>query len=390
MGKDSPAAPPPPDYSGAAKETAQGNLDAARYATAANRPNEFTPLGSRTWTNSGDQWQSNINLTPQGRGLFDQQLRISQNLGNVGEAGLNRVGDAMAQPFDMSRVPQQVSSVDTSGITNTFEGAGDKARDAVVQALMARQQPGMDRARQSREEALMTQGHNRGGSAWNAVQDDLVRGETDMRYGAELAGGQEQSRQFGMNQATAQFENQAQAQRVAQALQNAGLTNTGRQNAIQEQAYLRNLPLAELNALRTGAQPGMPQFQGYGQQQATPGANASVAAQAQGQYDQGLFNMQQSGQNQTTQGLYGLGGAALGGAAMSAGTWMPYLMAASDRRLKSNIVRVAQLPSGLPIYEYNIFGRREIGVMADEVEAVNPRAVVTMPNGYKAVCYALL
>lgn len=327
MGKDSPQPAAPPNYAAAAKETAEGNLDAARYATAANRPNEFTPLGSRTWTNTGgDQWQSNINLTPQGQGLFDQQLRISQNLGNVGEAGLNRVGDAMAQPFSMNGVPQQVSSVDTSGITQSFEGAGDKARDAVVQALMARQQPAMDRARQSREEALMTQGHNRGGSAWNAVQDDLVRGETDMRYGAELAGGQEQSRQFGMNQATAQFENQAQAQRVAQALQNAGLTNTARQNSIQEQTFLRQLPLQELNALRTGAQPGMPSFQPYGQQQTTTGANMLGAAQAQGQFDQGLFNAQQSGVNANVSGLYGLAGM---GAMAAGGSTKPWWLGAA-------------------------------------------------------------
>ena len=45
-----------------------------------------------------------------------------------------------------------------------------------------------------------------------------------------------------------------------------------RQQAIQEQAYLRNLPLSEINALRTGSTPNLPQFQGFSgsQVQAAP------------------------------------------------------------------------------------------------------------------------
>ena len=38
-------APPPPDYAGAARETAAGNLEAAKYATVANRANQFNPYG---------------------------------------------------------------------------------------------------------------------------------------------------------------------------------------------------------------------------------------------------------------------------------------------------------------------------------------------------------
>lgn len=48
-------------------------------------------------------------------------------------------------------------------------------------------------------------------------------------------------------------------------------SNAARQQALQEQAYLRNLPLNELNALRTGAQVTNPSFQNAPQQQYTPG-----------------------------------------------------------------------------------------------------------------------
>ena len=41
MGKSA-SAPPPPDYTGAARETAAGNLEAARANIAANRVNQNT------------------------------------------------------------------------------------------------------------------------------------------------------------------------------------------------------------------------------------------------------------------------------------------------------------------------------------------------------------
>ena len=45
MGKSA-SAPPAPDYVGAAKETASGNLDAARANIAANRVSQYTPYGA--------------------------------------------------------------------------------------------------------------------------------------------------------------------------------------------------------------------------------------------------------------------------------------------------------------------------------------------------------
>jgi hypothetical protein len=58
--------------------------------------------------------------------------------------------------------------------------------------------------------------------------------------------------------------------------------------------------------------------------------------------------------------------------------------------LKSNIVRVGTHPLGIGVYEYDIFGERQRGVMADEVENVLPEAVITRPNGYKMVNYGML
>lgn len=62
----------------------------------------------------------------------------------------------------------------------------------------------------------------------------------------------------------------------------------------------------------------------------------------------------------------------------------------SDERLKTNIEKVGQLPSGLNVYEYDKFGKRERGVMAQEAEKLFPDAVSTHASGYKQVNYSML
>lgn len=61
----------------------------------------------------------------------------------------------------------------------------------------------------------------------------------------------------------------------------------------------------------------------------------------------------------------------------------------SDERLKSNIKRVGTHKKGFGIYEYIKFGKREIGVLAQEIEKIIPQAVI-IKNGYKSVNYSML
>lgn len=63
------------------------------------------------------------------------------------------------------------------------------------------------------------------------------------------------------------------------------------------------------------------------------------------------------------------------------------MLAFSDERLKDNIVKVGDDDRGIGIYEYNKFGRRKRGVMADEVERISPSAVSIHPSGFKVVDY---
>ena len=69
-------------------------------------------------------------------------------------------------------------------------------------------------------------------------------------------------------------------------------------------------------------------------------------------------------------------------------TLSPILGLFSDKRVKENIRRVGTTDGGLPIYVYNYIWDKtpQMGVMAQEVEKVNPEAVFEV-GGIKAVNY---
>ena len=62
---------------------------------------------------------------------------------------------------------------------------------------------------------------------------------------------------------------------------------------------------------------------------------------------------------------------------------------ASDIRLKENITKVGNSPSGINIYEWNYKGntQRYRGVMAQEILERHPEAVALQPDGYMSVYY---
>ncbi len=250
--------------------------------------------------------------------------------------------------------------------------AGEFGRDAQMASFQTGQaaQEAVNRAiAQNFQQGLGAAG------AYNAAAGQQFGQEMDIAglYNASLA----QNQQAALQQAQAQAALQAQGFNQAQAA--ANFQNAQRQAALQEQLALRALPLNEVAAIMGGAQVQMPQFQAY--QGAEVGAAPIFGAQqAAGNAAQQNYANQVAAYNAKL-GMYGsiLGGAATGFAMKS------------DRRLKSNIVRVGTHPLGIGIYEYDIDNRREIGVMADEVEQVKPEAVTTHPTeGYKMVYYGML
>jgi hypothetical protein len=62
----------------------------------------------------------------------------------------------------------------------------------------------------------------------------------------------------------------------------------------------------------------------------------------------------------------------------------------SDRRLKRRIKRVGTHALGVGIYEFDMAGYRQRGVIAQEVAAVRPELVKRHASGYLTVNYSAL
>jgi len=333
------SAPPPPDYKAAAQETAQGNLDAARAATAANRVNQVTPYGNLDYSITGQDsygnptWTANTSLSGIGQQLLDTQNQTSLGLGSTINAQLGQVQNTMGQGFNPN-------------LPSTGYNAGQSYQDAAMQRL----QPQLQQSREALNNQLANSGIPVGSEAYMRAQ---------------------------MSQA--QKENDLLAANTTQGL-NAGLQ--ANQQAFGQELTKYNIPLNTLSALRTGAQVQNPTFVNSAQQATTSGADTLGAAQMGYNAQMGDFNSKVAQQANFNAGLMGLGGAAM----------------MSDIRTKENIKPIGWLPNGLPVYEYEYKPEwkaeaghgKFIGVMAHEVEEVQPEAVIYRADGYKMVNYGVL
>jgi hypothetical protein len=368
------------------------------------------------------------------------------NPGSYGQAsGIDAGQYGMAQGG--VNAPNLASSLDLSNVANMPINAGMSAQEAI----MSRLQPSLQKNRISTETQLINQGLRPGTEAYDNAIQLLGQQENDARQQAVLQGigldlsanqqgygqalqnagfgnqaqlssfganlqnqqaanqaiaqnygqgvnaqqmqnqaiaqnfGQGTSAQqmqnqaigqnYGQGMSSAQNQNAIEAQRYNQALQAAQFGNIAQQQALAQAIQGRQMPLNEITALMSGSQIQNPQFQAYS------GSNIAAApifgaTQAQGQAAQNAYNQQVAQQNANTAGMYSLGGAALS--------------AFSDSRLKSNIVKVGNHPLGIGIYEYDIFGHRERGVLAQELMQVMPDAVHQHPSGYFMVDYGRL
>jgi hypothetical protein len=335
-----PSAPPAPDYRAAAQETATGNLDAARAASAANRVNQVTPYGNLTYNQNGTDpygnptWTATTSLSPTGQALLDTQNRTSLGLGGTINAQLGQVQNTMAQGFNPN-LPKM-------GID-----AGQSYQDAYMKRL----KPQIDQSREALSNQLANSGIPVGSEAYNRAMMSQGQKENDLLLGATTQG----------------F--------------NTGLA--ANQNEFNQQLTKYNMPLNTLSALRTGAQVQNPTFVNAPQQATTSGADMLGASQMGYNAQMGDFNARNAAQANFNSGLMGLGAAGI---------------MASDIRMKENIKHLGWMPNGLPVYEYEYkpewkeeagYGKF-IGVMAQEVEQVMPKAVMTRPDGYKMVNYGVL
>lgn len=147
---------------------------------------------------------------------------------------------------------------------------------------------------------------------------------------------------------------------------------TGRGQAVQEAIAERTQPINEITALLSGSQVSQPNFVNTNMPTIPTTDNAGLINQ---NYNQklGAWQQQQAGIGSTI--------GALGG-----------LFALSDERTKKDAEKIIDLDddgTGLWAFKYreDPTETTHIGLMAGEVEKVDPDAVITGPDGYKRVDY---
>jgi len=386
-------------------------------------------------------------LNPEAQATFDAQQRVQRALAGLGETGVNAASNILSTPFqptstqinknfaDYGRAQGTIANygramedvplttkIDTSNFSNMPLNAGTTAQDLILQRL----NPTIEAGDTSFKQSLANQGLAPGTEAYNTAFRNREMSKNDLYNQAALQGinldmgarqqqvnealgiggfenqaqlsraslynqalGQDNATEFSRaglyNQALGQdnltefsragLYNSALGQDFSQGLSRAQFGNQAQQQQLAQDLTLRGQPINEIIGLMGGSQLQLPQFAGYTPTQIAP-TPTFAATQAQNQAAMQNYGIQQAGANATTQGLGSLG---LAGA-----------MYFSDRRLKSNIVQVGEHPLGIGIYEYDIFGKRERGVMADEVAQVMPDAIVPHSSGYMMVNYGKL
>ena len=292
-----------PNYMDLANAQSEYNKNNAIQQQLMNNPDQVGPYGSRTLTMGPDgRWTLNTSLSPQLQQNFDQSNALFGSMLNRANGalsnGLSYNSLGAAPTFDTSKVP---------GLPTADANNLNTVRDSVYRQQTQYLDPQFQQGQQDLESKLTNQGIMPGSEAWNREMQNFnltkQKAYGDARDSAIQAGGQEQSRLFGiglqanqagMNNAVAGF--------------NAGMQ--GRQQGVAEQNYLHNAPINDIASLRGSTQFNMPSFGGMTGTSmprvdylnaANMGYNANLAQQNANRADQANF----------TSGLFGIGSAAM-------------------------------------------------------------------------------
>lgn len=267
----------------------------------------FAPPNPEDFYSGGDQWEQRIDLSPEQQALFDQYNLLQQGLFGPQNDALSRVQQMYSQGFDTSSLGAGGTPLDMSGLpsSGTVYDPSLNTNNA-TDLILERVNPQLQQRNEALRAQLAQQGITQGSEAYNRAMTLNSQAENDAYNQASLAG-----IGLGMQQQGLQFGQQQDLQRLAAALQGQqfGQSEQQRQRQFQEQAYLRGLPLQELQALSGGTQVSMPQFSGFAQAGNAGGTDYLGAANAQYQADLGRYNADQARQAQFSQGLGGIGGA---------------------------------------------------------------------------------
>lgn len=280
-----------------AQQQALDNSNAARQTAALNRPNQITPYGSQTWTNTPgtDQWSSTITLDPTQQALLDKQNAASSMQGDLATGWLSGVskngfpnyqssvnlnkslGQATNLSLNTANTPTEIKATAAEAAQAAAERAAgmnlaaladmptasDADKQRVEQALYSQAMSRLDPLWQQRQLELQTQLANQGITLGSGAYDTSIgqfgRDRNDA-YNAALnsaiiGGGAEQTRLFnlGMDVRKQGFAEQSKVADV-----NVANTQSANQVAIANAANATRAAIAnadrELEAARLTAQ----------------------------------------------------------------------------------------------------------------------------------------
>lgn len=318
-----PSAPTAPNPYKTADAQMAANLKAIQESAKLSAVDQYAPWGSTTYQRD-----------PKTGAPTSQTINLSptEQANYDATAGLRNTLAGRAQTL-AGQLP-----------TTAYQGPDSGSADAVARALYDRKvallQPDLDRAQNEQKVTLAERGIPIGSEIYTNEANRLDAARANALTGAAqdavLAAGQEQSRM--------------QADQLA----------------------ARGTNYNEIAALLSGASGGqLPAFQNTPAYQA---AAPDISGLVTNAYNQQM-NQYNSQRGSMLNGLFGLGAAAIG---------------LSDRRAKEDIRKVGRLDNGLNLYSYKYKGGegpRHVGLMAQEVQKVNPDAVGHLPNGLLTVDY---
>lgn len=325
MGK--PDAPTPPAPQNTAAASTATNVGTAIANANLSNVNQVTPNGSLTYNQSGTyKWTDPYT----GQSYDIPQYTATTSLSPDQQNLLNLNNQTKT---NLSQIGVDQSAKIGSLLSSPFS-VNQAIEDKIDSLGRARLDPQFAKESDALDVKLRNQGLQPGSAAWNAAMTQFQQGKNDAYNQLYLNGSQ-----------------QAFSQSLAE----------------------RNQPINEITALMSGSQVSNPTFQNTNEP-TIPTTDVAGIINQNYQQQQQNYQTQLQQNNQLLGGLFGLGAAGV----------YKY----SDRRLKTDIIRVGTADNGLPVYFYRIDGKPEIGLMSDEVKAVRPDAVRLMDNGYEAVDYA--
>ncbi len=308
-----------PDYMNLANQQSQYNQQNAQQTSGLNNPNFYGPNGSQVRAMNPDgSYSVTQSLSPALQQQLDQQNSLNSTLGSKAGSLAN------GAELNFNNAPN-APSFNTDGVSKIPTGNTDDlnaARDSVYNQSTQYLDPQFQQAQSDMESKLANQGIMPGSEAYNREVNNFglqkQKAYGDARNSAIQAGGAEQSRLFGLG-----LQSHTTGMNDALAGFNTGLQ--GRQQGVSEATALHNSPINDISALRSLPQVQMPTYQGQ-TGTSIPGVDYLNAANMGYNANLGVTNANNASSNNTMNGLFGLGGAALqSGALNGTGTWLSNL-----------------------------------------------------------------